>query len=88
MDLERGRAPSHVLDRGIGAAGLGVEQVLVALAERAANRVLPRQSNRDTVGQQAGQGQRLGLAPVNGWRLGIDARPAAIEQGGQPGMRG
>ena len=51
-------------------AGLGVVEDQVALAEGAALGVLAGQADRDPLGQQRGEGQRLGVGPDDARRAG------------------
>src|SRR5207244_11500020 len=49
--------------------GLEVADDRLALAERARHTVLPGEANRGAVAQDGGEGQRLGMPPVDGPRV-------------------
>ena len=63
VQLHRRQRPGQVLHRAVLLAGLGVVQDEVALAERAALGVLAGQADRDALGQQRRERERLGVGP-------------------------
>jgi len=63
VELHRRERTGEVLDRAVLLAGLRVVQDEVALAERAALGVLAGEADRDALGEQRGEGQRLGVRP-------------------------
>ena len=76
LHLERRVRAGQVLDRRVGRAGLGVVEDQMALGERAALAVLPGQPDRDRLRQQAREGERLGMAPLDG--AVVDGGDAAL----------
>src|SRR5688572_33253534 len=65
MELDRGFRAGEVLDRGVALPRLRVVEHEVAMRERAALGVLPRQPYGDAFDEQGGEGERLGVAPVD-----------------------
>src|SRR5262245_25541853 len=78
MDRERRARLRQCLQWRMRLAGVGVVQHRMAMHERAALGILPGDSNRDAVGQDRGERQRLGVAPVDRVLL-IQGRAAAFE---------
>ena len=66
-----------MLDRRNGLSGAGVVEDEVAVRERTALGVLSRETDRDTVLEEAREGEALGLAPVDPSL--VDGLPAPLE---------
>ena len=84
VHLEARLGVGEVLHRRVALARVHVVQHEVAVRERAALGVLARQADRDAVGQQRGERERLGVAPVDA--AVADRRPAPLELRPQLGM--
>src|SRR5256885_11398005 len=65
VQLERRPRPGKILDRGMAAAVPGVVQHEVSLAERAALRVLAREPDRRSLGEERREGQGLRVGPLD-----------------------
>ena len=65
VDLERGLRALQPLHRDLDLAGDRVVEDEVAVGERAALGVLPGEPDGDPLPQQRGEGERLGVAPVD-----------------------
>ena len=65
VELERGRGVLEVLHRRVLEAGVLVVEDEVAVGEGAALGVLAGEADVDALGQQRGEGERLGLAEVD-----------------------
>ena len=70
-------ASAQVLDRRVALAGVRVVEDEVAVRERAALGVLAGEPDRDALDEQAGERERLGLAPVDAALL--ERRRAPLE---------
>ena len=76
VDLEGGCGLRQVLERHVALAVGGVPQRRMALAERPADGVLPREADGRPAGQQRGEREQLGVAP-------IDPRLILVVEGGR-----
>ena len=87
VQLEGGLRARQVLDRRQRVAGLGVVQDEVALGERAALDVLAGEADRHALGEQRGEGELLGVRPVDP-AVGAERLAAALELAGELGVDG
>ena len=70
----------EVLQRDVALARLGVVEHRVALAEGAAAAVLAGEAHRRPFGEQRGEGERLGVRPVEGAAIAGGRRPLAEDE--------
>jgi len=78
VELHRSQRAREVLHRAVLLPGLGIVEDEVALAEGPALGVLAGQADRDPLGQQRGEGQRLGRL-----EQGMEATAIEIERIGE-----
>ena len=78
VDFERGEGSGQSLHRAEGLTGGGVVQHQMPVTEGAPLRVLSRQPHRDPLGEQGGEGQGLGVAPVDA-ALGAHGGPPPFQ---------
>jgi hypothetical protein len=88
VDLEGRARPAQVLHRRVELAALGIVEDEMALRERAALGVLAGETDGDALDEEAGERERLGLAPVDESIGRLEGRSASLELPCELGMHG